>query len=180
MGNRRRVFLIGYVALLLLVLGVTAGGLTVFTEGGHLDLANRLTMIGDIIAGSALLLSFCAALLALLAYAAATGLPSLSVQVWFGASRKNFPVFTSRREENGWLVVGPPSRQTEARISIYNRGLYSARNPILIVKLEAMFVHDAQNFPDWVAVDEEHGFGVTSWQWDGGGAIPFIVSQFVD
>lgn len=166
---RRRIILVGYSALLFLVLGATAGVLIFFMGGANLNLTDRLAVIGDLLAGGALLLSFIAALLAVQAYAAATGLPSLSVQVWFGASSKNIPVFTANEEENGWLAIGAPNRQTVAQISIYNAGLYSARNPVVVLRLEGMFVRGIQDFAEWAAVDAEEGFGVTGLQWDGGG-----------
>jgi hypothetical protein len=168
MGIRRRVILTGYATLLLVVLGVTVA-VVLITSGGRFGLPDRIAVIGDIIAGSALLLSLIAALLALQAYAAATGLPELAVQVWFGASSKNQPVFTAKAQDNGWLVVSEPSRQTVARISLCNRGVYSARNPALVITLDGMFLPDTGPLSEWVAINTEDMLGVTGLQWDGGG-----------
>jgi len=102
------------------------------------DLSDRLAEVADVIAGGTAALGVVAGLIAIQAYAAATGLPKLEVQIWFAASEKNNPVFRARRTPAGLLEAALPAEQTTAAVSLRNRSHYSANGVVVIVKLSSV------------------------------------------
>jgi hypothetical protein len=82
-------------------------------------------------------LAVLAGLVAIQAYAAATGLPNLKVQVWFAASEKNKPVFQAHHVGNGLLETAA-AQQTQAIISLHNEGRYSAKSVLVIIKMRSI------------------------------------------
>jgi hypothetical protein len=165
---RRGVLLSTYIVLLFAVVAATMTLVALFVSSSHLKFSDRLAAIGDVVTSSTLLLALIAALVALQAYAAATGLPDLKLQVWFDSSRRNYPVFRASRQENGWLRTTTPERQTSARVSLRNCSTYSARNPALVVRLRGMFLHNVEQLADWSPVEFIDTLGATVLQWDGG------------
>src|SRR5260221_7945517 len=98
---RRRTVLGFYAALVF----VAAGGTTVlawvipWSHPAHLS--DRLAETGDVLAAGTLTLALIAGLVAIQAYAAATGLPDLGVQISFPFSYPNRPVFLAELSDSG-------------------------------------------------------------------------------
>jgi hypothetical protein len=136
--TRRRLLLGAYSLLLVAALtSILVASLLLLTS--KVDLADRLAETADVIAGGTAVLAVIAGLVALQAYAAATGLPSLEVQVWFSTSAKNVPVFKAREVHRDFVETTDPPSQTTATISLRNRSPYAARDPLVIVKMSPIF-----------------------------------------
>jgi hypothetical protein len=171
---RRNVGIAIYVALLACAFSATVAGVIFLYGDKKVDINTRLVGIGDLAAGSTVILAVIAGLVALQAYAAATGLPSLKLQVWFNYSEKNEPVFQARTESDEiWTTTDLPPGQTTAMIFLQNTSSFSARNPAVILKLKSVRA-DAKSFDgrSWSffelpsrVVDAEEA---QVFQWDGG------------
>lgn len=136
-------------------------------HGTKTGTADRLAETADVLTTGTLVLAILAAFVALQAYAAATGLPDLQVQVRFGFSYPNRPVFRATSGEHGRSQVAAPFKQTYCIVNVRNKSGYSARNPAVIIRLKGMVFHP----PDgtrWADVDFAQTHGVTAVQWDGG------------
>ena len=96
LGLRRRVLLLTYTAVLLVVMSATIIFVVLILSNQHDALADRTAETADVVAGSTLLLAFIAALIALQAYAAVTGLPSLKIQLRFSGGTKMLQSFAPR------------------------------------------------------------------------------------
>jgi hypothetical protein len=133
------------------------------------NLADRLAEAGDLLSGGILLLAVLAALVALLAYAVATGMPKLELQVCFEFSKPNRPVFKASTSEDGWLKADS-FKQTRGAISLKNRSVYTARNPAVVIRLNGLAFHSAEfsQSREWVTVAFANTIGITAIQWDGG------------
>lgn len=133
---RRLTLLFGYSLLLPAVLVVM-----VLTSVQFLDstgaLSDKLAEVADVIAGGTAVLAVIAGLVAIQAYASATGLPKLEIQVWFEASEQNKPIFRVRNIGNN-LRETTPVPQTRAMISLRNKSHYSARNVVVIIKVKSI------------------------------------------
>lgn len=164
---RRRFVLAAYAALLIVVLLATAVYIVAVLPRSHLALSDKLALAGDAAAAGTLLLAVIGGLVALQAYAAATGLPALAVQVWFARSAKNHPVFRGGRTADGYLETASLPGQTIATIRVRNRGDYSANNPAVILRLSGMSFDLPGDYPDWAVLESDIS-GVTAVQWDGG------------
>lgn len=174
---RRKVLLSIYSLLLIAALAaiLLISSLVLMSK---MSLSDRLAEVADIIAGGTAVLAVLAGLVALQAYAAATGLPNLEVQVWFSRSAKNMPVFLAREASAGVLETVNPSDQTTAMISLRNRSVYSARDPIVIVRISSVISNDSRGYQlgdEWSLFefpDDPLGNREMVVQWDGGlGAI---------
>lgn len=169
---RRRLVLVAYVILTLGVASITTV-LVVALSSSHAKIDERLAEAGDVLSGGTLLLALIAALVALQAFAITTGLPDLQVQVKFGSSDRNRPVFLASTLENGWLQASSPQSQTTANIRLRNQSNYAAQNLAMVVYLRGM-AFDAGDSSgcdkdDWWEINSVDGDGVTTVQWDGGG-----------
>jgi len=133
---RRWMLLVAYSALLVVVLAVMLVVSVGFFHSKEL-LSDKLAEVADVIAGGTAVLAVIAGLVAIQAYAAATGLPKLEIQVWFETSEKNRPIFRIRDIGNGLFETIPLS-QTRALISLRNRSHYGARNVVVTIKLESI------------------------------------------
>jgi hypothetical protein len=133
------------------------------------SVADRLAAAADVFAGATLLLAIIAALVALLAYAVSTGPPDLRLSVRFEFSYPNEPVFTANVESNGWIKA-KEFKQTCAVISFRNYSGYSAKNPALIVRAQAMafLPNQVPSNESWIQIDFVNTVGMTAVQWDGG------------
>jgi hypothetical protein len=116
-----------------------------------------------------LALALIAGLVALQAYAAATGLPDLEIKLSFPFSHPNQPAFTLAKAELGEAVARTQS-QSLARIFIRNRSNYSAKNPAAVVRINGMAIGPTSYSAsgDWVAIGYYSTLGITELQWDGG------------
>jgi hypothetical protein len=134
------------------------------------NFSDRLAEVGDIIAGSTLILAIVAAVVALLAYGASIGLPDLRIQVDFPFSDLNKPSFSSALQENGG-VQAENFKQLRCTVRVRNDSNYSAKNPAIAIRLHNMaFLPDGgqANIRDWVVIQFISTHGVTVVQWDGG------------
>jgi hypothetical protein len=139
-----------------------------WSHPGHL--ADRLAETGDVMAGGTLALALIAGLIALQAYAAATGLPDLEFQIWFPFSYANRPVLLAERryeDETAPLYVSGPGKQISAAIRVRNKSGYSAKNPAVIIRLNGMAFSTDELSSGWSEVDFANTVGTTAVQWDG-------------
>ena len=136
-GRRsRRIWLIGIYAIVLMV--IASGmllGTAAFVDGSRSSLPTRLGEIADVLACGASLLAFIGTLIALQAFAVATGLPDLEIQIWFGTSPKNVISFHAVKVGAEFLNCSADRGQTVALITIRNKGVYPARNPAVLISL---------------------------------------------
>jgi hypothetical protein len=124
------------------------------------SLSDRLAEVADVVAGGTAALGVIAGLIAIQAYAAATGLPKLELQVWFTTSEKNRPVFRARKTVGGVFQTSSPPSQTTAIISLRNRSHYSARGVVVILKFSSIFCGTDNEFSDrgdWVVFEFPDG-----------------------
>jgi hypothetical protein len=168
LGARRRVLLSFYAVMLLVVVSATTSAVIFILSRRHILLADRTAEMGDVLAGSTLLLAFIAALIALHAYAAATGLPDLRLQLLFNYSDKNYPVFRAICNEDGRLQTVGPIGQTTATVLVSNVGSYSGRNPAIMIRLNAMLCDSPNPATGWATVEAAEGNNAVAVQWDGG------------
>lgn len=163
---RRRAMLAFYTLLLAAVTVAVLVAVLSLSSSNHND---RLAVIANWLAGGTLVLALVAGLVALRAYAAATGLPHLKLKVSFPFSHPNEPAFTLPKAEHGAVVV---LAQNQARASIYicNAAGYSAQNPAAIVRINGMAIGPKGYSPDqnWTAIEARSTLGVSALQWDGG------------
>jgi hypothetical protein len=166
----KRTLLLGTVYALLLAVAAAVVAFVVIVLTSTDRFSDRLVEAGDVLAGGTLALALLAAVVAVLAYAAATGVPDLKLQVQFEFSYTNQPVFDSEvKEIDGW-VRARKFKQTTGRIVIRNVGKYSARNPAVVIKLNGMafLIDEYSLIKDWQVLDFMNTVGVTSVEWDGG------------
>jgi hypothetical protein len=171
--TRRRLLLGIYSLLLILVLAAILGT-SIMLLTARTGLQDRLAETADVITGGTAVLAVIAGLVALQAYAAATGLPKLEVQVWFSNSAKNTPVFRAREVRQQVVeTTGPPS-QTTAMVSLRNSSSYAARDPVVIVKISPVIYSGLDGFPmgdQWTVFqlpDASSSNMEVTVQWDGG------------
>lgn len=144
------------------------------------DLADRLAETADVFAGATLLLVVVAAIVALLAYAVSTGTPDLKFSVQFPLDEfPNNPLFptevgSTRRfsdqvNEDPDVLGVKAFKRIMGKILLCNDSGYSARNPAVIIRLQAMvFSVSSLDARDWVPIDYESRDSVSAVQWDGG------------
>jgi len=165
---RRRSMLIVVTVFLITVVGLTTAWVVItIASSSRVNFSDRLVETGDILTAATLLLTVLAALVALRAYVVSTGLPDLKVRVKFEWSGPNRPVFEAEPDENGWLRA-TRFKQTVGIISVRNYSAYSAKNPAVIVRLEAMAFVPNSPLADWTINEAITTVGVTVVQWDGG------------
>ena len=150
------------------------------------NLADRMAETAVVIAGATLLLAIIAAVVALLAYAVSTGAPDIDMSIRLPLDgRPNNPEFEvkpgSTRHSNGQAIADAEVfavkafNQLVAMIQLCNRSRYSAVNPAVIVRLQAMmFTADslAASSNHWVSVEFVNRFSIRAVQWDGGPWYP--------
>lgn len=169
----RRLALLACVFVVVVLIGLLAALAVLGTMLGSTRLSDRLVEVGDILSGATLVLTIVAALVAVLAYAVATGLPDLKVQLNFPFSRPNAPRFqASSVSENDDIRVNE-FKQVSMTLSVSNESSYSARNPAVIVKLRGMAFLDQEvgraKQQGWTVIGFVTSQGITEVQWDGGG-----------
>ena len=168
---RRKLLLAIYSFLLMIALAAILS-LSCLILLSKASLSDRLAEVADVIAAGTAILGVLAGLVALQAYAAAIGLPNLEIQVWFSTSAKNMPVFLAEEVSSGIFETTEPSRQTTAIISIRNKSVYSARDPVVIVKIAPILSNLNGELPlgdKWIPFqlpDESLGSREMVIQWD--------------
>jgi hypothetical protein len=163
------------VTVILMILALTA----------RVDLADQMAETAVVIAGATLLLAIIAAVVALLAYAAVTGAPNvdISIRLPLDGHPNDFEFEVepeSMRYSIGQVFTGvevfmvKASQQLVAMIQLRNRSRYSAVNPAVIVRLQAMtFTADSlASSNHWVPVEFVNRFSIRAVQWDGGPWYP--------
>jgi hypothetical protein len=158
------------VVLLVVMAGVAVWVALVLSSNAH-SFSDRLAEAGVIIAGGTLVLALIAAVVAVMAYAAATGQPDLKLQVSFPFSTVNRPKIKAHRgKEEGWLLADH-FKQTTGTVLLRNESVYSAKNPAVIVRLVNLYFLDnldALRVAGWVVIGFANTLGITAVQWDGG------------
>jgi hypothetical protein len=126
---------------------------------------------------------FIASIVITRARAASAGHPDLKLQVCFPLSLPNRPGFLALRDESldGYKTLS--AEQTIATLSLRNRSAFSARNPTVTVRFNAMahlprygeHTHQpdesavvTQSTSEWVTIEVVDSVGVTAMRWDGG------------
>jgi hypothetical protein len=166
---RRRFVLGSGVAAIVVIVPVTAT-LTALALTSNANIADRLTAAGDVLVGATLLLGAAAALVTLLAFMAATGVPSLRLQLACEGSQPNNPVFRADELETSKFQARQPG-PLSGRIVIWNDSNYPAREPRVIVRLNAMaFTAGPGHLPfdGWTVLDIIDTVGTTAIEWEGG------------
>jgi hypothetical protein len=148
------------------------------------SLADRLAWAAVVFAGTTLLLAGIAAVVALLAYAVSTGLPDIQLCMRFPFSAVNNPKFEADAQDDGRLKARQ-FKQVRAELLLRNKSSYSAKNPAVIVRMNAMvFVHgfikqvsqtadpplflEKDPLGEWVVIGYSNTNGTKEVQWDGG------------
>jgi hypothetical protein len=160
-----------YIALLIAVGACVVVMAILALSASGTDFSDRLVEAGDWLAGGTLALAAVAGLVAVQAYAAATGLPRLEIQMRLSAGNLDASKVevTQRFDGEPAQVDFGPGSTRMLRISLKNLSGYSAQNPALVVRLKAMAVGFQTNPPGqgWMSINSGDG-GVTELQWDGG------------
>jgi hypothetical protein len=170
----QRLLTIGAYGLLLSIvtLAILTGSL-VWLLSGRTD---HLAVIGNFLSLGTLALALIAGLVALQAYAAATGLPDLRLRISFPPAPPNvirFPKPPDFDVEHN-IHVTIPTGQTVATIRIRNMSIYPARNPTVIVHLNGSSITNSgdslhRDGEHWTVV-ESSWRGIAALRWDGGPA----------
>jgi hypothetical protein len=123
------------------------------------------------------------AILTMRAHRASASFPDLKLQVCFPSSPPNRPGFLASRDESLHGLKTISAEQTIATLSLRNRSAFSARNPTVIIRFNAMahlprYGQDAdpggetaivdQSPSEWVTIEVVDSVGITAMQWDGG------------
>lgn len=159
---------------------ITVGTLAVIAAGAAVVVGSTLgnwtlglgTNDRAVIVNTALVIYTClltavAAVVALLAYRAATGRPDLDVEITFNFSFPNAPVFAAMPNEDdamGRRLEG--FKQTAATVTLRNASEYAAKNPGVRIELEGLGGLGDQD--GWEIVAFVTSVGITAIQWDGG------------
>ena len=162
------------VVLVATVLGVvaTAGAVAgSIAEGWTLGLprsSDRAVQVTNVIGLAAFILVAITALVALVAYRAASGRPDLVPQISFRFSDVNRPVFAASEVSGGASqrkrVVD--YRQVEGSVAILNRSKYAGRNAGFRIRLDGLGGLQSQD--RWTTVERVNQIGPAVIQWDAG------------
>ena len=165
--TRRRLQLTIYVTMIVLAVTlVLVFGVTV-ALGRRFSLSDRLAIMNDVFAGSAVLLAVIAGAIALQAHASATGAPSVKLQVWLGSSRCNELVILSDSQSNGWRRSIDVAGQSVLHIRLRNESKFDAQQIRLLATFRGMaFSRTFDGRRDgWRIVDSVEGIGSTTADW---------------
>jgi hypothetical protein len=174
-STRRAILLVGSSAILLITVLVTIkyAAQVVTHPKRSVSEADRLAKVSDIITLGTLVLALVAGIVAVLAYAAATGQPKLQVRIKFTDQPFN-EIFLEwhelERDGKSHMYVSTEDSKIIAYIWIRNLKGYSARNPAIRVRLRSMARDKgaARASPGWEAIEFETSGDILDMQWDGG------------
>jgi hypothetical protein len=168
-AGHRRWLLLGAWVLVLAQVGFVAVAVVATARVPGLTFSDRLAEIGDWLVGGTLTLAATAAVVALLAYSAATGLPDLKFQIMFPGCAANQPVLPTVIDGLG---VAKVRREPLAigSIALHNLSSYSARNPVVVIRFNDIGIAENEfSNPRGIWDPLEHGaLGIATIQWDGG------------
>lgn len=162
---RRRLWL-GFFSVLLLAITAAVLAPVVSVIGSQSgQFSDRLAETGDWLAGGTLVLAAFAGLVALKAYASATGLPDLKISLIIEGPQIPGDDFDPERPVYTRRATGP----FRFNIAIKNDSDYSARNPAVIMRLPGNYLatHSSQIGEGWAITDGTNK-EIFSVQWDGG------------
>jgi hypothetical protein len=161
-GTRRRVVLGFYAVLLLAVAGAIGAVIVSVMSSRSVALSDRLAETGDWLAGGTLALAAIAGLVALQAYASATGLPRLDVLCYFERVQTKEK---SNESSPGQILSGPFT----IIIRLRNDSGYSARNPAVALEVfGAEFSAETPAIGEGWTIPSGNLEAFTEVQWDGG------------
>lgn len=161
----RRTAMLVTVTVAIIGILVVTGIVSATVAVGHRPTSDRIALVGEVITAATLLLAAVAGLVAVLAYALSTGAPNLEVKVTNAENPYRQPT----------IDLGPDDsinvcKDEELAISLRNVSSYSARNPVVTVRMVGFIFSEAQSVRDWEIIDwnpfrpdEKHKV-----QWDGG------------
>jgi hypothetical protein len=166
-GRRRRIGLWVYGGLVVALLLATAIMAALSWFAVDASFSDRLVEVTNSLTAGALALAGVGGLIALRAYAAATGLPEILIRVQAPALQFNEAVLEGRSGGNLIYFDSYPTME----ISLWNTSGFSARNPAVTVRLENFFRDRDQAglSAGWADVDFWNR-DITGMQWDGGSA----------
>jgi hypothetical protein len=164
---RQRPMLAVYGVCFVIIIAVT-GGTSIYWL--HSASTARLAVIANFLSLGTLLLAVLAGIVALAAYAAATGLPDLQVQFAMGSNACNIALFRYVEPDGTLQSYG----NNVARISVSNVSKYAARTPAVLIRFgEDLGIRPEQysHSNGWIPVDTNVVNGdIKALQWDGGPA----------
>jgi hypothetical protein len=164
----KRRFLLGLYSFLLLAVMAAVLVRVVSVAGSESPgLSDRLAEAGDWLAGGTLALAAIAGLVALQAYASATGLPDLRLSLIIDGPPIPEVDPDPERPINPQTVTGP----FKFHIAIKNDSGYSARNPAVVMRLPGNYLatRSSRIGEGWTVTDGAYN-QIMSVQWDGGAA----------
>lgn len=127
--------------------------------------SDRLAEVGDWLAGGTLVLAVFAGIVALKAYASATGLPDLKISLIIEGPQIPGDDFDPERPTYTRELSGP----FRLNIAIKNDSDYSARNPAVIMRLPGNYLATrASKIAEGWAITDGTKNQIFSVQWDGG------------
>ena len=154
----RRPMLVVY-ALLLIAITVLVGAFALNWLSSTKD--DRLAVISNFLTLGTLLLALVAGIVALVAYAAATGQPDLTVQFMLPGGGFNKIWFPG---------PGLSGSATALTVNVRNSSKYSARTPAVVIQFRDCYLNRGQ-FPsahEWIPTAYNGMGGIVEVQWDGG------------
>jgi hypothetical protein len=136
---------------------------------------DRLAVIANLLAFGTLLLALVAGIVALAAFSAATGLPSLRLRINKPITQNDTIIFVGGDSKKyatstfGTIVI--PGNDNIVRISVKNTTKYAARTPAVTIEFKNAAI--LQNMyavsSGWTATELDYSMGgVQALQWDGG------------
>jgi hypothetical protein len=166
---RRRIVL-GLIAFVITAAtAVFAYAAIYITVGRHGEYADRLAEVTAWLAGGTLGLALVAALVALLAFAAATGQPDIEIAIEFPALSK--PNTLSYHLKTYVPEGGTYGGTLDYRIRLHNKSKYSAQNPALVLRFQGFGVTLSGGMDnEWSILTDAAKSGLLGLQWDGGPA----------
>jgi hypothetical protein len=174
-STRRAILLVGSSAILLITVLITIkySEQVVMHPKRSVTEADRLAKVSDIVTLGTLVLTLIAGIVAVLAYAAATGQPKLQVRVEFTEQPFNeifFEWHRLERDGKSRMYASMEASKIIAHIWVRNLKGYSARNPAIIVRLRSMARDKgmATASPGWEVIEFETSGDILDMQWDGG------------
>jgi len=168
-SRHRRWLLVGACVLVMAQVAGVVVAVVATTQVNDLTFPDRLAEIGDWLVGGTLTLAATAGVVAVLAYAAATGVPDLKFQLSFPGCAPNQPVLLADVGELGMVTIRRGGN-ADGSIVLHNLSTYSARNPVVVIRFNNCGIKDNEfSNPGGIWAPIERGtLGIAAIQWDGG------------
>jgi hypothetical protein len=128
----------------------------------------KMATINTVAVLATLIVAVLAGIVAIAAYAIASGQPDLDAVIRFEFSEPNSPRFYLARDPgedpSHWPLES--FKQLTGRVTLTNRSRYAARNPGIRIRFDG--ISGLGDIPGWDTAVFTHMVGVTEIQWDGG------------